>query len=487
MNKGIIFIVLFQLPLIAQWEPDVRLTNDPAPSYTTGNNAWAIASIGSSIHIAWSDKRIGDDYEIFYKRSTDNGASWTADTRLTNSPGYSANPTIAVSGQLIHIVWQELRDGNWEMYYKRSSDGGISWGSDVRLTNEPAESKHPSMIVSGQTVHVVWDDMRDRTNNLNNIEIYYKRSTDGGISWEPDARLTNDTNYSTEPSISLSGQTVHIVWTDNRGSGPRIFYKYSSNDGASWGNEVMLSTGTLGSYQPSVSAAGQNIAVAWNDLRDLNGYFEIYSKSSTDGGSTWSADTRLTNAPLVSAFPSVAVSGQNVHIAWRDDRFGNGEIFYKLSTDAGINWGPDLRLTDSPGLSEGASVSLSGSNVFVAWYDSRNGNFEIYFKKNPTGNITGITHVHSEVPDVYKLKQNYPNPFNPSTKIQFSIPKQSSIMLKVYDVRGRVISSLIDNLYMNTGTYEYYFESNNLASGIYYYSLYSGGTLIDTKKMVLLK
>ena len=74
----------------AQWQPDIRLTNNPAGSYTSGNNAWFIVSCDSFLHVVWQDVRDGNA-EIYYKRSTDAGLSWGIDKRLTNNTNYSYN------------------------------------------------------------------------------------------------------------------------------------------------------------------------------------------------------------------------------------------------------------------------------------------------------------------------------------------------------------------------------------------------------------
>ncbi|WP_337867127.1 hypothetical protein, partial [Ignavibacterium sp.] len=95
----LILFTLNSLNLFAQWQPDLRLTNDPAVSYTSTNNAWCIAASGSVVHVVWRDQRDGND-EIYYKRSTDGGISWGADTRLTNNSAASWMPSAAVSGSV---------------------------------------------------------------------------------------------------------------------------------------------------------------------------------------------------------------------------------------------------------------------------------------------------------------------------------------------------------------------------------------------------
>ncbi len=106
------------------------------------------------------------------------------------------------------------------------------------------------------------------------------------------------------------------------------------------------------------------------------------------------------------------------------------------------------------------------------------------------GNPIGIQPNGNEVPAKFSLEQNYPNPFNPVTKIKFSIPQQGSqnafnTKLVVYDVTGKAISTLV-NQSLNAGNYEVDFNSSNLSSGMYFYSLESGA-FKETKKMVLVK
>jgi len=99
-TKLLIFVLLLisQNCLNAQWQPDVRMTNDPAVSNTSRNNAWCIASTPFIQCVVWQDERDGSNGEIYYKRSTNGGASWGADTRLTNNSAGSGFPSVTSSG-----------------------------------------------------------------------------------------------------------------------------------------------------------------------------------------------------------------------------------------------------------------------------------------------------------------------------------------------------------------------------------------------------
>ena len=83
----VVLVMLVALSANAQWQPDVRLTNDTMVSNTSPNNAWCVAANGNVVHVVWTDQR-DSNYVIYYKRTTDGGTSWGADTRLINNTYY---------------------------------------------------------------------------------------------------------------------------------------------------------------------------------------------------------------------------------------------------------------------------------------------------------------------------------------------------------------------------------------------------------------
>ncbi len=89
------------------------------------------------------------------------------------------------------------------------------------------------------------------------------------------------------------------------------------------------------------------------------------------------------------------------------------------------------------------------------------------------------------IPTVYKLEQNYPNPFNPTTKIEYQLPKDERVTIKVFNILGQEVRTLLDEV-KSAGYYTLEFKSNSLSSGIYFYSLYTENYKM-IKKMVLLK
>lgn len=125
-------------------------------------------------------------------------------------------------------------------------------------------------------------------------------------------------------------------------------------------------------------------------------------------------------------------------------------------------------------------INMPGGQAVV------NGRINNGIPVNGASTIGGTTEVKEQnVPEKFSLLQNYPNPFNPSTKISFVIPQQTKVTLKVYDILGKEIATLVDGE-LTAGNHEAIFNASDVSSGIYIYRLSAEG-FIETKKMILLK
>lgn len=111
-------------------------------------------------------------------------------------------------------------------------------------------------------------------------------------------------------------------------------------------------------------------------------------------------------------------------------------------------------------------------------------NDQIYYDNNFDITVSDVSNDKLIVSD-FQLYQNYPNPFNPTTQVQFILPKPGTVKLTVFDVLGNEIETLVDG-YLDSGTFEYYFDASNLSSGIYFYTLQYNNSILS-KKMILLK
>jgi hypothetical protein len=435
---NLFFIVIFLIALYtlfidnceAQWLPEVRLTNAPAASYVYYGCSWAVAANGNIVHVVWSDGRNGNG-EIYYERSTDKGINWGTDTRLTNNSGTSTGASVAISGVYVHVIWTDTRDGNPDIYYKRSPDKGLSWGADTRLTNDINTQALSSLSVAGNFIHISWVD--NRHGPYGHYEIYYKRSTNNGSTWEAETRMTNDSAESINASISSSGNYVHLAWNDWRygfnDGNMEIMYKRSTNSGLNWSSDTRLTNNTAMSEYASVSASGLNVNVVWRDTR--NGNWEIYYKRSSDAGINWGSDTRLTNVNSKKDYPNVVSNCSNIHVAWADPRDNNiYQVYYKRSTDYGVNWSADTRLTSTSDTSANPTLAISGTSVQTVWHDNRFGNYEVFYKSNPTGNTSPTYTISGQV----TFKDNG-QPVNSGRVVALHYDKETNNIIRVDSTR----------------------------------------------------
>ena len=170
--------------------------------------------------------------------------------------------------------------------------------------------------------------------------------------------------------------------------------------------------------------------------------------------------------------------------------WGTVEVGLVTSTDGITQWTKHSEnpvLSPSPGEWDGlkvecSSVKLIGDSLLWMWY-SGNGSF--LQMGLATSSLVSSVEQETTLPTKFSLEQNFPNPFNPSTKIKYSIPQSSYVAVKVYDVLGNEIETLV-NEEKPAGTYEVTWFAENLPSGVYFYKM-TGGNYSETKKMLLLK
>jgi hypothetical protein len=360
----------------ADWRPVKRLT------WTSASSAYpAIAAdAAGNLHLVWAESSPGIGV-MYYKKSTDGGSTWSPRQRLNWTAADSRYPDIAVdnSGNP-HVVWIEFRTpGGFEIFYKKSPDGGATWPASRRLSWTPGESSWPDIGVdySGNPF-VVWNDYEGY-----NSDIYYRASTDGGSNWQPKKRISWTTGYSIAPALpaDLNGDR-HVVWWDDTPGNNEIYYRRKNAWESTW-LPVKRLTWTLGySYYPAVAVdSSGSVYVVWWD--NTSGNFEIYYKKSPNPGSFWTSLKRLTWTGGQSGDPIIVIdSSDNLHVFWYDQTPGNSEIYYKMSLNGGISWTPSKRLTWNSGSSfqPGAAVDPS-DNIHVVWADDTPGNYEIYYRK----------------------------------------------------------------------------------------------------------
>ncbi len=296
-----------------------------------------IAGGGNNVGVVYIDRRNGQS-DIYFTRSTDGGQAWLTERRLdTNAAGSrsSVQPWLSWfdGGTRVAAAWGDFRTTNSnyrQVYTVNSGDSGANWlTTDVRINpGQNDDSFNIQVHQTSSSLVAVWETFfNNRGRHINTAA-----STDGGNSWRAIAQLDTGpgTAIASTPDVAVVGARIFVVWRDNRSGRPDIYTRSSADGGLTWSSrDIRLDTDLAGAHtseEPTVAAdAMGNVFVAWQDVRDDRAY-DIYFQRSANNGATWlPADVRVdTDAfPRDSLHPNaMAVGNGEVAIVWQDFRWG---------------------------------------------------------------------------------------------------------------------------------------------------------------------
>jgi hypothetical protein len=251
------------------------------------------------------------------------------------------------------------------------------WNHPGRLTEYPSNAWVPDMAPGPDGhVHLVWFD--DRSGDW---EVYHKEWD--GLAWGTDTRLTFAGGESDRPQVAVDPWgRVHVAWYDHRDGDFEIYY--TVREGLLWAPDERLTFDPANQSYPSIAADANGTAhIVWSDYRNP-GNGEIYYIRGFCGN--WESELRLTSSAGSSSKPTVAAGPEGlIHVAWYDTREGANEVFYKFWN--GNAWSDDERVSDSLSGSwyQNMAVDSSGT-LHLVWLDRKSGNWEVFYRdRGPDG------------------------------------------------------------------------------------------------------
>ena len=449
--------------------------------------------------IVWYDFR-NDNWDIYFQRYNDTGTALGVNTKVNDdTEGASQeHPSISMdaTGNFV-IVWSDNRNNNYDIYYQRYTSTGGALGINTKVNDDVDSVKQwdpsISMDAAGNFV-VVWIDER----NVNR-DIYYQRYTSTGGALGVNTKVNDDAGNADQiaPSIliDVAGNFV-IVWHDFRNANWDIYYQRYTSTGGALGVNTKVNDDAGGEFQfyPSISMdVVGNFVIVWQDYRNVNS--DIYYQRYTSTGAALGVNTKVNDdaGSMHQKVPSISMDGVgNFVIVWLDYRYGQtnsdiiGQRYFSSGNPNSVNY---RIVADGPNFGETSPVvSADNSSIIFSWQDNRRSEGWDIYAKIVSWNWNGVTTVIDEEninSKDFSLSQNYPNPFNPSTTIRWQMPETGLVTLKIYDVLGREVTTLI-NGELTAGEHKTIFDSKNFSSGIYFYQIKTG-KFTQTKKMVLLR
>lgn len=379
-------------------------------------------------------------------KTSDSGDNWL----VTVAPVLTTFYDIEFAN--IYLGWAVGNNGN----IMKSTDGGLNWNTQVsgvttRL-NSISSTGTDTVFAVGHSGTIL-------------------KTIDGGNIW---TNIIQTTSNQFTKIIKDDNNDLWICGYDNSSFTPLLLK--SENAGINWSNKFFTD-----------SVALYALAKAENDFiigggKSITGGTEIVIFRSTNDGEYWSKIFDIPGIPNGSRIVDLKINKEGNYTA-----ITTKKIFY--SSDGGNNWSEEalaLENLNSVFPSDSTTYWVTGDNSLLL--------------ENSNSGITNIQGFHPSSPNNFSLSQNYPNPFNPSTKISYSLAATGIVSLKVYDILGREIATLV-NEEKPAGKYEVSFNASSLASGVYFYQIKvnststslpagrqgSGQGFIQTKKLMLLK
>jgi hypothetical protein len=403
----------------APFGPNVRVNEEVTIPYDAAQYSPSVTVDGNgNIYIVWYDDRNGD-FDIYYANSTDGGITFSTSKKVNDdvSGNWQADPCIAVDNTgKIYIAWRDDRNGNPDIYFANSTDGGNTFSANKKVNDDSGSEWQyvPTITVNNAAkIYIAWRDERN-----GDPDIYFANSTDGGNTFSANKRINDDigSTIQSKPSVAVDGtDKIYLAWTDSRNNDYDIYFSNSTDGGNTFSANIRINDdiSSTNQYQPSIAVDGTgNIYIAWMDER--NSDRDIYFVNSTDGGNTFSTNKMVNDdgGSTLQSHPSIAVDNVgNIYISWEDNRNGNYDIYFTNSTDEGNTFSPNKKVNDDGGGAGQHETSIAGDgsdNIYIAWQDGRNGNWDIYFANSSDGGDTFM--INKKVnDDVINASQSNPS------------------------------------------------------------------------------
>jgi len=449
LTRFVIFavIVLAYVNIKAQtgWTPQINPlgTGDNAAlgkiQFVSANEGWISASNGKLLH------------------TTNGGINWTVvspepfDTLFSwNDPAISLSFINPSTGWIIRTKGS-FSDWRGAVVYK-TTNGGESWNK-ITIPNYDAGIYIQFVDENNGWIMVF---------NTNYTGGGLFRTTNGGESWN-----NIETPISGFPFF-INSNLGWLMPINAEGSGTSSdSIRKTTDGGLTW-------TAPWGTDNAQIRAN----AIHFSDSNNgwVVGQNGLVMKTS-NGGNSWTYYSLYIGLPFGLGFNSKSVFFLDANKGWittKPDGMSNAYVLYTNNGGSSWMWQP---------------ISSDNHSIYsIHFFDALNGGLicgnGLIFHTT-SGGITGVEEVNNSTLSGYFLSQNYPNPFNPSTIISYSLPVTSQVSLKVYDVLGNEVATLVND-YKSAGSYYVDFNSINLSSGVYFYSL-TAGSFTETKKLILLR
>ncbi len=411
-------------------------------------------------YVVWTDHTSGSSLIYFSKYDV----TWSVASPISTSTG-GDSPRLAADEEGVITVWRS----NNNIYYAEY-DG--LWSAPSQIPQSDGGS-FPDIDVEENKIYVVWE----KSGNV----FFCQYDT----IWNDPVEISNSTYDASAPRIAAENGIIYVVWYETISYTPLVCEIYYTKYVGEWSEPFNISNfQNSDSGRPSIDVQNGVVEVVWDD--DIYATAAEICYSFCDG--LWSTPLNISNSTTGSLSPSISVSNNAVQVVWYEYTSDNFEIIY--SEKSGSSWSVPVNISNNSGWSWFPEVSCDAESVYVVWADNTPSNYDIFFTCLPASQ-TGITEEDDVSPDRSIISYNFPNPFSSITTINYVLPVDSPIELRIYNVKGDHIFTYASAC-QNTGNHSIVWDGRNnkgtiQPDGIYFYLLETGNGLSETGRMILVR
>ncbi|MGB3016957.1 MAG: T9SS type A sorting domain-containing protein [Ignavibacteria bacterium] len=390
------------------------------------------------------------DNKSYVIRTTDGGDNWSF--VLTDSSGRMFTD-VEFLNAYTGFACTNWFAGTSRLY--KTTDIGNSW---TILNNPPTNPSYLDLNILSENEIWMTDDIA--------FDGGVFRTTDGGTTWQ---RKYYSLSFPADRIYMINSRIGFISNGDNVTS----YLRKTTDAGESW-TEIPNGDGWY-------NIIFQDSLIGWRALFQNDNF-----QKTTDGGLTWNTIIHAVSGgnPVLGA-TSFTVLGDTIWginpsgaILFPNNQY-RGVIF--KSTDSGSHWGYQLPDT-SFRMTFFKFCQFLGPEVGWAYSSVHT----VTGGDSVTYPLTSVSNQSISLPSGFRLYQNYPNPFNPRTTIEYELDFSGDVLLKISDTQGKEVRTLVDSR-QQSGKHKVEFDAAGLPSGIYFYSLYLEKSIVQTRKMILIR
>jgi hypothetical protein len=493
-----ILLLIFFLPgvLYSQLVNDLKVNLDTSLSVPKYNAKVSSNESGNTV-VVWEEtgnSKANVLAQIFDNSFTRVGGNFV----INNIPNLSVESRVAVRKDgSFGVIWVDGSVTNpyrARIFFKIYNKNGIEISPSI-IVNDSLKNFNPRLAIQCDYLNRFIVAFDNATPSGASPDIYFQIVDSSGSKVGNNVKV-NQVHSLGNPSIGVQRSGCFLIaWEGYITAVPRfdLFCQMFSSDGTPIGSNLQLNdveSDTLDNQSKpdiAVDSVG-NFVVSFSETPYSTGVERIkYQRLDKNGVKIGS--NKLLNGIYYSSFVD---SDKQGNLVFQLNFDGSSGYIHNLRVDKNnIYIGNYFLVTNQfPNiLKAGTDICLINNKIINVWLDTRLGiQPQIYMNVRSFLNPDSVVSVHSistEIPDEYELGQNYPNPFNPATKINFALPKQGLVTLKIYDITSREVQTLVNEV-KRAGFYSVDFNGSTLASGVYFYRIQSGN-FNDTKRFVLIK